>query len=363
MNKPERSLALDVFRGMTVAFMILVNTPGSWIHVYAPLSHAKWHGYTPTDLVFPFFLLAVGMAMSYSARKFEHAGDADYFRKVIWRSSIIFLIGVSLEAFPFFNTDWEQLRIMGVLQRIALAFFAASVAVRYLKDSFIPLVSILILAAYWILLLAFGGPDAHGPEGNAVLKLDRLVMGDRHLWDGLGYPFDPEGLLSTLPATVNVLAGYYLGRQVQQTAGRGIVLKLTLTGLALLLAGHLWNPVHPINKSLWTGSYVLVSTGFGSLGLAALVYLIDLKGLRSWIKPFLVFGMNPLFIYVFSILWVLVYYQVSIQGQNLHGWLYDNFFRSMVTPEFGSLVFALVHVAGCWLVGLALFRRRIFIRV
>ena len=363
MKRPERSLALDVFRGMTVAFMILVNTPGSWNHVYPPLSHAKWHGYTPTDLVFPFFLLAVGMSMSFSLKKLEHVSDGEYFRKVIRRSSLIFLIGISLAAFPFYNTDWENLRIMGVLQRIALAYLVASVLIRYLEDLHVVISSFLILAAYWALLLAFGGSDPYGLEGNAVLKLDRLILGEGRLWNGLGVPFDPEGLLSTLPATVNVLAGYYIGRRVQQSAGREIVLKLGIIGMALLIAGHAWSLFLPINKSLWTGSYVLVSVGMGSVVLAVLIHVIDMKACRGWIKPFLVFGMNPLFIYVLSILWVSVYYQVIIEGQNAHGWLYDHIFKSIVSPEFGSLLFALSHVAGCWLVGLALYKRNILIKV
>lgn len=361
--KPERLLALDVFRGMTVAFMILVNTPGSWSYVYAPLSHARWHGYTPTDLVFPFFLLAVGMSMSYSVLKFEHASDGDYFSKVIRRSLLIFLIGVALTAFPFYNTDWENLRVMGVLQRIALTYFLAAVVIRYLNDRYVLVSSLLILAAYWVLLLIFGAVDPHGLEGNAVLKLDRLIMGERHLWTGLGVPFDPEGLLSTLPAAVNVLAGYYIGRQVQRKTAQELVSKLAIIGMVLVISGHTWNLFLPINKSLWTGSYVLVSVGIGSIVLAVLIYLIDIKAYLGWIKPFLVFGMNPLFIYILSILWVSIYFQVIIEGQNAQSWLYDNIYKSIVTPKFGSMLFALMHVAGCWVVGLALYRRNIFIKV
>lgn len=363
VKRSERLLALDVFRGMTVAFMILVNTPGSWSYVYAPLTHASWHGYTPTDLVFPFFLLAVGMSMSYSALKFEHAPDIDYFRKVIRRSLLIFLIGVALKAFPFYNTDWESLRIMGVLQRIALTYLFASVLIRYLDDKSVLITGLLILVTYWLLLILFGGVEPYGVDSNAVLKLDRLILGDPHLWTGLGEPFDPEGLLSTLPAAVNVLAGYCIGRQIQRKTSHELISKLAIIGTVLVISGHAWNLMLPINKSLWTGSFVLVTVGIGGIVLAVLIYLIDIKAYLGWIKPFLVFGRNPLFIYILSILWVSIYFLIVIDGQNAQSWLFDSFYKSIVAPEFGSLLFALTHVAGCWLAGLVLYKRNILIKV
>lgn len=363
MNKPERSLSLDIFRGLAVAFMILVNTPGSWSHVYAPLAHATWHGYTPTDLVFPFFLLAVGMALSYSAIKLDQATDIEYFSKVVRRALILFLIGVGLAAFPFLGTDWENLRIPGVLQRIALTYLAASGVIRYVKSSCLPVLCALILITYWGLLHVFGEANPYSLEGNAVLKLDRFVLGEQHLWTGLGVPFDPEGILSTLPATVNVLAGYYIGVLARQSTSSVLVKKLLTMAVVLIIGGLVWDQIHPINKSLWTGSFVLVSVGWGCALLAVLSYMVDLRAYRRWISPFLVFGMNPLFIYVFSILGISVFNLLTLDGKDLQRWLFELVFRPVISPEFGSLLFALAYLAACWLAGYTLYRRKIFIKV
>ena len=224
--RPERFLALDVFRGMTICFMIIVNTPGSGAAPFAPLEHAAWHGFTPTDLVFPSFLFAVGNAMSFSLERYRQLGDAAFFNKIIKRTLLIFLLGYLMYWFPFFRLDSEghiigapiaNTRIMGVLQRIALCYFFASLLIHYLKPRAVVAVSAFLFLLYWVILLLFG--DSSQPYsllGNAGLYFDKWLMGTNHLYHGEGIPFDPEGWLSTLPAIVNVVAGYFAGRFIQQ---------------------------------------------------------------------------------------------------------------------------------------------------
>ena len=213
IEKSERLVALDIFRGITIASMILVNTPGSWSHVYPPLLHASWHGFTPTDLVFPFFLFAVGAAMSFSLGKYK--GDkSDVVKKILSRTALIFLIGLLLKMFPFYQfnkgsfIDFSTLRIMGVLQRIALAYGIAAFMCFFLSPKKLLGGAGILLVGYWGILLIFGGNDPFSLEQNAALKFDLLVLGEQHLYGGFGIPFDPEGLLSTLPAVVSVIIGF-----------------------------------------------------------------------------------------------------------------------------------------------------------
>lgn len=222
----ERFLALDVFRGMTICFMIIVNTPGSGAIPYSPLEHATWHGFTPTDLVFPSFLFAVGNAMSFSFMKYAQAGNAAFLKKILKRTILIFLLGYLMYWFPFFRLNpvgeiiaapISNTRIMGVLQRIALCYFFASLLIHYLSPKRVIAVSVVLLIGYWLLLLGFG--DSSQPLsmlGNAGLYLDKFLMGNSHLYHGEGIPFDPEGWLGTLPAIVNVVVGFFAGKFLQE---------------------------------------------------------------------------------------------------------------------------------------------------
>ncbi len=356
-----RYRSLDVFRGLTIAMMILVNTPGSWQHIYAPLRHAEWHGYTPTDLVFPFFLVAVGLSMSFVLPRYRSRGGKAFYSKVIRRVLLIFFIGLALTAFPFYNKDYSHLRILGVLQRIALAYGLAAVWVYHLRQvRLLIITSLLVLVGYWLLLWLAGGPDPYSLTHNLPRQLDLLVLGANHMWHGHGLAFDPEGLLSTLPAAVSVVSGYLLGLLIQQTRRPAPV---WLAGALLLAAGYLWSLAMPINKSLWTSSYVLVSSGIAALVLGLLIYLIDIGGLAGWAKPFEIFGMNPLAVFILSILWVKIYFMIHIGDRNMYGWLYHTVFEPIGNPTFGSLLFALFHVAGCWLVAWLLYRKQIVIKV
>ena len=268
---PERRLlALDAFRGATIAGMILVNMPGSWGHIYAPLRHAAWHGATPTDLIFPFFLFVVGTSMWFSFRKFDHRLSPPLARKIVRRVALIFLVGLFLSAYPFVGRDLPgDLRIMGVLQRIALAYGLAAFLVLLLSPRNVVAASAAILLGYWALLLAVGGAEPYALESNVVRRVDLAIFGEAHVWHGFGIPFDPEGLLSTLPAVVTVVMGYIAGRWITESPRReDAILRMLLTGTLLILAGVAWNPLFPINKPLWTGSYVLYTGGIAFVALA-----------------------------------------------------------------------------------------------
>jgi predicted acyltransferase len=230
MNNTQRYLALDVFRGMTIATMILVNNPGSWSHIYAPLRHSEWHGCTPTDLVFPFFLFIVGVSMFFSFAKYGSTLNSKSLFKVVKRTALIFVIGLFLNSFPQWQADYSKLRIMGVLQRIALAYGIGSVIVLSLNKRWLPYIALLILFVYWGILYFFGGSDPYSLTGNIAPEFDSLVLGKAHLYSGFGLPFDPEGLLSTIPAIATVIIGFLAGDLISRTEKSKLPLHLLLYG-------------------------------------------------------------------------------------------------------------------------------------
>jgi len=383
MHTPQRSIALDVFRGMTVCFMIIVNTPGNGATTFAPLLHAQWHGFTPTDLVFPSFLFAVGNAMSFVMLKWENTKQSVVLWKIFKRTALIFLLGYLMYWFPFFKLDKEHhiipfpiedTRILGVLQRIALAYGIAALLIFYLKPKVATIVTCIILLLYWPVMIYYG--DAQDPLsllGNAGLKLDKWLMGDKHLYHGEGVPFDPEGWLSTLPAVGNVVGGFLVGRFIQQKSRTNDLLaqgksyeglfKLLLAGCALMCVAYFWDFVFPINKKLWTSSFVLYTVGLDCIILSAVIFIIDFLGKKNWTYFFQVFGKNPLFIYLLSELLVVALYMINVAPKiSLHTWLYRNIF-SKAGAYFGSLLFAVSYMLICWLVGYWLDKRRIYIRV
>lgn len=377
MRSPQRFLSLDVFRGMTICFMIIVNTPGSGAVPFAPLEHAAWHGFTPTDLVFPSFLFAVGNAMSFSLQRYSQMGNAAFLKKVIRRTALIFLLGYLMYWFPFFRLDASghivgapiaHTRIMGVLQRIALCYFFASLLIHYLKPKMVLVISVLLLIGYWILLVLLG--DASQPYsllGNAGLSFDRFLMGNDHLYHGEGLPFDPEGWLSTLPAIVNVVAGYFTGVYIQKNGKNyETISKLLLAGCLLIFIALCWNMVFPINKKLWTSPFVLLTTGLDLALIAALVYVIEMRERMQggWTRFFLVVGKNPLFIYLLSEIGVTILYMIPVgQGQSLYGRINEVFFQVIAPGAVGSLLFALAYMLFCWSIGWWLNKRKIYIKV
>ncbi|RIJ43175.1 DUF1624 domain-containing protein [Pontibacter oryzae] len=371
----ERYLSLDVLRGLTVALMVIVNTPGSWGSIYAPLRHAPWHGFTVTDLVFPTFLFAVGNAMSFSMRKFALQPNSEFLQKVFKRTALIFMIGVLLRCFPFVAhaeggglelIDFSTVRIMGVLQRIALCYLIGSLVVHYLKIRGSILFSVLVLLGYWAALYFFGTqPDPYSLEGNAALKFDLLFFSPEILYKGYGIPFDPEGLLSTIPAAVNVVAGYLAGVYIQKSGNNlSTVLKLGAAGVVTIILALLWNTVFPINKALWTSSYVLHSIGLDLLILGALMLVIEVANYKRWTYFFEVFGKNPLFIFCMSILIIKMLSFIKVDEETrLSTWVYQNGFLSWSEGEFASLMFALTYMLVHWLMGYWMDRNRIYIKV
>ncbi|GAA4645467.1 acyltransferase family protein [Pontixanthobacter gangjinensis] len=369
----QRYLALDVLRGLTIALMILVNTPGSWSTIYAPFKHAAWHGFTITDLVFPTFLFVVGNAASFSLRKYEHGSDSGFLKKVLKRSLIIFVIGLLLNAFPFVTReagelvlkDFSNLRIMGVLQRIALCYLFGSILLHYLRTKQIVILSVLILLAYWGIMWYFGThPGPYSLEHNAALKFDLLIFRPENLWRGFGMAFDPEGLLSTLPAIINVIAGYIAGKFIQRSGNNfTTVWKLAVAGVILLIVAMLWSPYFPINKGIWTSTFVLYSTGWDLLLLGLLIMVIEIFNLKKWTYFFQAFGRNPLFIFIMSGVVVMLMAVIYIGGESLKLWLYQNLYLSWLTDYNASLAFAISYMLLMWLLGYLLDRKKIYIKV
>ncbi len=371
MNPPsQRYLSLDVLRGLTVTLMIIVNTPGNEAGTYAPLLHALWHGFTPTDLVFPTFLFVVGNALSFALPKYAALGHAAVCARIGRRSALIFLLGFLLYWFPFIKPDaagaWTlaplaATRIPGVLQRIALCFGLAALILHFWRERGALLFCAVALLGHWFALAQFGD---YTLAGNAGLKLDLYLLGERHLYRGEGIAFDPEGVLGTLPATVNVIAGYYAGRLIQ-SRGQGVdsMLKLACAGLACVAIGLCWNGVLPINKKLWTGSYALYTVGLDLLILPLLMYLIERRKPGRWTYFFEVFGKNTLFIYLLSEIAVVLLFTLKIGGQSAYSWLFTSVFQGLAGASVSSLLFAVAFMLACWLVGYALDRAGLYIKV
>lgn len=372
-----RFLSLDVFRGLTVCFMIVVNTPGSGATPFAPLLHARWHGFTPTDLVFPSFLFAVGNAMSFAITKYAALGTSAMLGKVARRTALIFLLGYLMYWFPFFRLSDSgdvlafpigETRIWGVLQRIAVCYGLASLLVYFFSVRTVFWLSVAFLLGYWLMLLAWGDPaDPLSLLGNAVRRIDRFTLGDAHLYHGNGgVAFDPEGLLSTLPAIVNVVIGYYAGLFVQRV-GKNYesVAKLLLAGAALIFLALCWDMTFPINKKLWSSSFVLLTTGLDLAILATLIYTVEIRNWNqaNWTRFFVIPGKNPLFIYLLSEVLVIMLAMVPVGGENALDWIGTHMFQAIAPGAIGSLLFALTFMLLCWSVGWLLDRRKIYVRV
>jgi predicted acyltransferase len=368
MSIKSRYLALDVFRGLTVTFMIIVNTSGNGETTYALLQHAAWNGFTPTDLVFPSFMFAVGNALIFSLPKYESIGTSAVLLKILKRTALIFLLGYLMYWFPFFkyfdgkyhSFPISETRIFGVLQRIALGYGIGALVIYFLKDKGALIFSIAALLAYWVILLVFGDLTL---ENNAVLKLDKWLVGEKHLYGGYGIPFDPEGLLSTLPSIVNVIWGYMAGKYIK-TNGHTYetIARLMLTGTGLFFTAYIWNQVFPINKPIWSSSYALLTVGLDLLILSILIYFIEIRQQRGWTYFFEVFGRNTLFCYLLSELIVPFLYMYNIGSQSIFGWIYTHIFQPIGDYR-GALAFAICYMLLIWLAGWILDKRKIYIKI
>lgn len=363
----NRYLSLDVFRGLTIAGMILVNTPGHGGFTYAPLLHARWHGFTPTDLVFPSFLFIVGVAMRFSFKAYDYQFTPALRAKILKRAGLIFLIGYLVHTFPYYTFRFANLRFLGVLQRIALCYLAASFLVLLLPTRRLIYVSLGILLSYWLVLSLFGDYEL---TTNAVRRLDLWLFGPNHLYHGEGIAFDPEGLLSTFPAIVTVVLGYLTGAALQRVGDKDkLIVALVLWGIGLVVAALVWNLVFPINKKLWTSSYVLMSAGIDLLILPVLIWVLDVKGWRQgWPLFFVVFGANSIVAYALSELLAIALWSIPVTeangfGTSLYEWLYWHAFQPVFGNYPGSLAFALTFVGLCWLACYGLYKKEIFLKV
>ena len=374
--------------------MILVNNPGSWAHIYTPLEHAPWNGCTPTDLVFPFFLFAVGNAMAFVMPRLEAAGDLVFWRKVLKRFALIFLIGLFLNWYPFVRWDgnnlvgrpWEYIdsrgqvigvRILGVLQRIALCYLFASIIIYYFKLRGAFVFSFFLLLIYWLLCIWLGNPadpfSLNGYFGNAV---DKAILGTPHLYRGEGIPFDPEGIMSTLPAITQVIFGYIVGNYIQQKGKTYEMLaNLFVVAAVLIFVGFCWDLVFPVNKKIWTSSYVLYTTGLATMVLGIFIYLIEFKNVRgAWSRFFNVFGKNPLFVFALSaflprtLSLIRIPDHINEKGQMIYtnpwNWLYQKVLIHVPgAPEIGSLLYALCVILLMWAICYWLDKKKIYIKV
>jgi predicted acyltransferase len=373
-NISNRYLALDVLRGLTIAFMIIVNTAGDWSNLFAPLAHAKWHGFTPTDLVFPTFLFVVGNAMSFSMKKLQEMPNNEFLKKVGKRTILIFLIGWLLNAFPFYDIsdagvfsfiDLSEVRLFGVLQRIALCYFFASIVLYYGGIKLGWIFSAIALVGYWAIMYFFGeAADPYGLTGNAAIKLDLALIGPERMYGGEGIPFDPEGILSTLPGIVNVIAGYLAGKMIQKLGNTmDAVKKMLAIGLVLIIVSYAWDILFPINKKIWTSSYVLLTVGIDLFLLALLVGVIEIKNWKGWTYFFEVFGRNPLILYILSGLVVTLISMIPVGDTTLKGFIYQNLYTSWLAPKMASFLFAFSYMLLIWLIGLWMDKRKIYIKV
>jgi predicted acyltransferase len=388
VNPPgQRYYSLDIFRGATVAFMILVNNQAG--PSYTPLDHAPWHGLTPTDLVFPFFLFAVGNALAFVMPRFEEKGQAYFLKKVFKRTLLIFIINVLLNWFPFVhnshghevlsgwtwindNGDLAGVRIMGVLARIALAYCGAALIIYYTKLRGAYFISGCLLILYWALCLFLGDPaDPYSINGYFGVAIDKAIFGPQHMYHGEGIAFDPEGLSSTLPAIVNVVLGYFAGTYIRlKGKSYEMLAHLLIAGFILLIAGYCWGSVFPINKKIWTSSYSLVAAGWAFTTLSLLIYFIEFRqSTGSWSKFFDVFGKNPLFIYILSgvlpRLVRIIQFTDNGNPSNPMAWFYNHICKSIDLghEENASVIYAVTLIVIYWLVGLYLDKRKIYVRV
>jgi predicted acyltransferase len=404
----QRYLSLDIFRGATVAFMILVNNPGTWTHIYKPLEHAAWHGLTPTDLVFPFFLYAVGNAMAFVLPRIRAKGAGVFWKKIITRTLLIFLIGTFLNWFPFSGWEdgqlvfrgWEWttangeiagIRVAGTLQRIAICYFLASIVVYYLKTRTAAFISGLVLLLYWLLCIAMNPSDPYSFDGWFGKAIDLRVFGTAHVYQGDGVAFENEGIISTFPAVICVIIGFIVGDYIRRREKETAAMKaetitvfeplyettaiLFTAAVALLLIGYIWSLFFPLNKKIQSSSFILTTAGLATLLLSTLVYLVEVKNKRGgWTSFFVVFGKNALFIYALSELlgglfgFIRISAAINENGQRNYlsplQWFYQKICAQVPgPPENGSFIYAICIVLFLWSIAYGLDKKKIYIKV
>ncbi len=373
----ERLVSLDAFRGITIAGMILVNNPGSWSYIYQPLRHAQWNGWTPTDLIFPFFLFIVGVAMTFSFGKLKsrEIPKGEIYKKVLKRTAILFALGLLMHIFPLVRLDplrlfdFSTMRIMGVLQRIAVCYLFASII---FLESNKPVTRAVwafgLIIFYWVIMKAVPVPG-HGAgnltmEGNLATYLDNLLL-PNHLWQP---GWEPEGLLSTIPAISTVLMGILTGHLLRSERSRtNKTVWMFVLGNAGLVSGMIVDVWFPINKGLWSSSYVLFTAGFALHFLALCYWFIDVKGYKRWAQPFVVYGMNAIAVFVASGLLAKLLYMIEIPTAtgsiSIKGFLYEKILLHLATPVNASFLYAVLYILLWYWIMHVLYKRNIFIKV
>jgi predicted acyltransferase len=370
--KPTRLLSLDVFRGMTIAGMVLVNNPGTWSAIYPPLKHAEWHGATPTDFIFPFFLFIVGIAIPIAlGKRIEEGVTKDVYLKIFRRSATIFLLGLFLAAFPFF--DFANLRIPGVLQRIAVCYLITSLIFLHTNWKQITFIGVGLLLFYWLSMSVIPVPNCEittidDKACNLAAFLDRVILGENHIWKQAKV-YDPEGILSTLPAIATTISGVLTGVWLKtKKSDMEKVGGIFFFGIVLIALGWCWNFFFPFNKPLWTSSYVVYTSGLALCFLGFCYWLIDIKGYKTWAKPFVIFGVNALALFVFSGLLAKVLGLIKVAGADdkqisLQKWIFDSIFTPLASPINASLMYAVSYILLWLFLMWLLYRKRIYIKV
>ena len=379
-KQSQRMLALDILRGITIAGMILVNNPGSWSNMYAPLGHAPWHGLTPTDLIFPFFMFIMGISTFISLRKFEFKLSWPLFVKIIRRTVVIFAIGLAIAWFSKLcyglaggkslaeaANSFSTLRILGVMPRLALCYGFASLIVLVLRCRHILWVIATLLIGYGVLLLCCNGLVFS--EDNIVSIIDRAVLGVGHMYkdtvDGVKLALDPEGLLSTIPSIAHVLIGFWAGMKMMEVKDINMrVNRLFIIGAILMFIGFLFDYAIPINKKLWTPTFAVVTCGLASTMLALLIWIIDIKGYKKWCRFFEAFGVNPLFMYVLGGVLGILFATIKFGGTSIKMFIYNDFLVSVVgDATLASCLYAIIFIAINWCIGYVLYKNKIYIKI
>ena len=379
-KQSQRMLALDILHGITIAGMLLVNNPGSWNHMYSPLRHAEWHGLTPTDLIFPFFMFIMGISTFISMRKFEFKMTKSLLLKILKRTIIIFAIGLGMAWFTKFCVNinkmsvldamnsFDTIRILGVMPRLALCYGAASIIVLLLRCKHILWVIASLLVGYGAILLI----SDYGLEfsiENIVSVIDRAVLGENHMYHESAYgktlPIDPEGLLSTIPSIAHVLIGFWTGMKMMEEKDINMrVNRLFIIGAVLMFAGFLLEYAIPFNKKIWTPTFALVTCGLASTLLALLIWIIDIKGYKKWCRFFEAFGINPLFLYVLGGVVGNILGLIKFGGDSVKGYVYGDFLVPVLGDEtLASCIYAIMFIALCWSIGYILYKKKIYIKI
>lgn len=359
-----RYLSLDAFRGFTIAAMILVNNPGSWEHIYAPLEHAKWNGLTPTDLIFPFFLFIVGVSivLAYSKRLSEGNNRKNLVQKIVWRSVKIFAVGVVLNI--IMNLSFKDIRIAGVLQRIAIVFLICSLLFLFSSWKTQSFTAVFLLLFYWLTMTLIPTPGYDKvmlePGINLAAWIDNILL-PGHMWQG---NWDPEGLYSTLPAIATgisgMLAGYLIisGKNQEQK-----IIWLFIAGFIATIMGTIWGWTFPVNKNLWTSSYVLFTSGLATMTLASMIFLIDMQNYKRFAKVGIVFGANAIAIYVLADLLTFVFYRLPIAGTPLNEHFINAFDSAGWSLKLSSFLYAMIYIGINLMPAWWLYNKKIFIKL